>query len=206
MTLSSREGRGLPKLVRLTHPPLGRVPGQWMSSGVTPPDQAVETRPDPVVGSSPGSLPNLGGKGRSRPTCLLRLQSLSLPPEAVDPAAPSLGALGAGERRGGRASDGAPPGGTRITACLLDGCLGNGLSLLAPPSATPGPRGSSCRASSFASLPSHIVVVPVPLLCSQSLCHLMFSFSVLAVSLHPQHLSVHRLTPRSWDVHGQSFS
>lgn len=168
VTLSSREGRGLPKLVRLTHPPLGRVLRQWMSYGVTPPDQAAETRPYPVVGSNFGRLPNQGEKGRSRPTCLLRLQSLSSPLEAPNRAAPSLGALGAGERRGGRASGGAPPGGIRITACLLDGCLGNGLSLLAPWSATPSPRGSSCRPPSFASLPSHIVVVSGPLLCSQS--------------------------------------
>lgn len=196
MTLSSREGRGLPELVRLTHPPLGRVPRQWMSRVILP-DQAVETKPDPVLGSNSGLLPNQGEKGRSRPTCLLRLQSLSLPLEAPTPAAPSLGALGAGERRGGRASDGATPGGIRITACLLDCCLGNGLSLLAPWSATPGLRGSFCRSSSFASLSSHIVVVSVPLLCSQSPLPPNPQLHCASNFLYPQHLSVHKLTPQS---------
>lgn len=169
-----------------------------MSKGATPPDQAIETRPDPAVGRSSGPLPSQGEKGRSRPTCLLRLQSLSLPLEAPNPAAPCLGALGAGERRGGRASDGAPPGGIRITACLLGDCLGNGLSLLAPWSATPGPRGSSRRSSSFASLPSYIVV-SAPLCVPRFFCHLIPSFTGPAgfFFLHPQHLSVHRLTPQS---------
>lgn len=164
-----------------------------MSYGVTPPDQVVEIRPDPVVESSSGRLPNQGEKGRSRPTCLLRLQSLSLPLEAPNPAAPSLGALGAGERRGGRASDGAPPGGIRITACLLDGCFGNGLSLLAPWSAIEAPLAD----------PHHSHPFPATLLCpcrfcvSSPLCHLIPSSTMPAVSLHPQHLSVHRLTPQS---------
>lgn len=132
MTLSSRKGRGLPRLLRPTRPRLGRIPGQWMSHKATTPDQAVEIRPDPVFGSSSGLLPDKREEGRSRPTSLLRLQSLGLPPEAPDPAAPSLGALGAGERRGGRASGCAPPRGTRITACLLGGALAMGLCLLGP--------------------------------------------------------------------------
>lgn len=168
-----------------------------MSFGVILPDQAVETKPNPVVGSSSGRLPNQGEKGRSRPTCLLRLQSLSLPLEAPTPAAPSLGALGAGEQRGGRASDGATPGGIRITACLLDGCLGNGLS----PCLHPGLLLQDLEAP-FAD-PRHSHFFPATLWClcpfcvPSPLCHLIPSTTVPAVSLHPQHLSVHRLTPQS---------
>lgn len=129
----------------------------------TPTDRGVEIRLDPVLGNSSGCLPNQRG-GEESPTCLLPLQSLGWPREAPDPPAPSLGALGTDEP-GGRASKGEPPGGTRVTACLLAGCLGNGLFLVGPLVCYSRTHGCSRRASPLASLSSRIPVVPVLLLC-----------------------------------------
>lgn len=166
-----------------------------MSYKATSPDQAVETRPDPVFGSSSGRLPDEREEGRSRPTSLLRLQSLGLPPEASDSAAPSLGALGAGERRGGRDSDGAPPGGTRVTACLLGGCLGNGpLCLLGPLVGYPRTCGFLSQnlairisSQSYSCGACTSSVSPQPPLPPNLQLHRASS------SLCPQHLSMHRL-------------
>lgn len=44
-----------------------------------------------------------------------------------------------------------------------------------------------------------------PFCVPSPLCHRIPISTVSAVSLHPQHLSVHRLTPQSLDVHGQRF-
>lgn len=97
---------------------------------MTPPDQAVETKPNPVVGSRSGRLPNPEREEREEPPHFASFAVPRLASGGTRPGSTQSSCTGLAAWRAGLRWCVASPGGTRITACLLGGCLGNGLCLL----------------------------------------------------------------------------